>query len=236
MENNSICRFDNVFKKYDTGKVKVDALRGISFTINEGEFVSIAGPSGSGKTTILNLAGCLDKPTSGTLFINSRNVGQMKSSQLADLRGEKIGFIFQSFNLIPVLSTYENVEFPLRIQKKYHGKEARDRVESILIDVGLKDYMHRKPNEMSGGQQQRIAVARALVKEPKMVLADEPTANLDSATGNNILEIMHQMNEKKNITFIFSTHDKMVMDFAHRLLKMQDGKIVDDIRNGNYGE
>jgi len=223
-------RMENVEKNYRVGKVEVPALRGVSVRIEEGEFTSIAGPSGSGKTTILNLIGCLDKPTRGRVLIGDQDVSGLSSDQLADVRNHGLGFIFQTFNLIPVFSALENVEFPLIILKKGAPSERRDKALSMLEQVGLKDLVHRKPSEMSGGQQQRVAIARALVKEPGVVLADEPTANLDSKTGEETLSLMKEMNEKTGTTFIFSTHDRMVMDFAKRLIHVHDGRIESDTK------
>lgn len=224
----SVANMTNVVKNYKVGKIEVPALRGITVSIEEGEFTSIAGPSGSGKTTMLNLFGCLDKPTGGTVFIGDKNIGRLSSNQLADVRNHNLGFIFQTFNLIPVLSAFENVEFPLILLKKGSAKERKEKVMKMLEDVGIGDLAKRKPNEMSGGQMQRVAIARALVKGPKIVLADEPTANLDSVTGEGILKLMREMNERTKTTFIFSTHDKMVMDYAKRLVRVHDGKIQSD--------
>jgi len=225
-----ITKMEKVKKDYKVGKVEVPALRGISLSIDEGEFISIAGPSGSGKTTMLNLFGCLDKPTEGVVFIGNQDISKLDHNQLADVRNQNLGFIFQTFNLIPVLSAFENVEFPLILLKQGTHKERKDRVMKALADVGIADLADRKPAEMSGGQQQRVAIARALVKNPKMVLADEPTANLDSVTGEGILKLMREMNERTKTTFIFSTHDKMVMDFAKRLVLVHDGQVASDER------
>ena len=227
----NICEIQNVNMVYTVGHVKVQALKDVTLNISAGDFVSVAGPSGSGKTTLLNLIGCLDKPTSGVVSIAGKNTSHMTSSMLADLRSEKIGFIFQSYNLIPVLTAFENIEFPLILQKKYTASERRKMVESILDDVDIPDLIDRRPKEMSGGQQQRVAIARSLVKRPELVLADEPTANLDSVTGGNVLEIMKEMNEKLNVTFIFSTHDRMVMNFARRLIVLKDGMISSNETN-----
>ncbi len=224
----SIAKLENIHKVYHIGKIDFPALRGISFSIEEGEFLSIAGPSGSGKTTVLNLVGCLDKPSRGKIFLDDKNITDFPSSKLADVRRKNIGFIFQTFNLIPVLTALENVEFPLILEGQHDSKERHRLTEEILTEVGLKDFLHRRPNEMSGGQQQRVAVARALVKKPKLVLADEPTANLDSVTGQEILELMLELNQKTSATFVFSTHDKMVMDFARRIIRLRDGKIESD--------
>ncbi len=228
----SLVRLQNIYKTYRTNGLDFPALGGISFSIEKGEFLSIAGPSGSGKTTILNIIGCLDKPTKGTLFLDEMEIGKKKSTELADIRRHNIGFIFQTFNLIPILTAFENVEFPLILKGDMNHKERKPLVEEILTDVGLKDLMRRKPSEMSGGQQQRVSVARALVKKPRLVLADEPTANLDSKNGKEILDLMLQMNQKTHTTFIFSTHDKMVMDFAKRIIQLRDGKIETDEKRG----
>jgi putative ABC transport system ATP-binding protein len=224
----SIAKLENIHKIYHIGKIDFPALRGISFSIEEGEFLSIAGPSGSGKTTVLNLLGCLDKPSQGKIFLEEKDVTALPTAKLADVRRKNIGFVFQTFNLIPVLTAMENVEFPLILQGQHDSKERHRLTEEILTEVGLKDFLHRRPNEMSGGQQQRVAVARALVKKPKLVLADEPTANLDSVTGQEILELMLELNQKTSATFVFSTHDKMVMDFARRIIRLRDGKIESD--------
>ena len=224
----SIAKLENVHKVYHIGKIDFPALRGITFSVEEGEFLSIAGPSGSGKTTVLNLVGCLDKPSRGKIFLEDKDITALPTSKLADVRRKNIGFVFQTFNLIPVLTALENVEFPLILQGQHESKERRQFVEEILTEVGLKDFIHRRPNEMSGGQQQRVAVARALVKKPKLVLADEPTANLDSVTGEEILQLMLDLNQKTSTTFVFSTHDKMVMDFARRIIRLRDGKIESD--------
>jgi putative ABC transport system ATP-binding protein len=224
----ALVRLDNVFKIYKTNGIDFPALGGVSFSVEKGEFLSIAGPSGSGKTTILNIIGCLDTPTKGHLYLNEADVSTKKGAEQAMIRRQKIGFIFQTFNLIPILTAYENVEFPLVLKGDSSQNERRTLVEEILTEVGLKDFMHRKPSQMSGGQQQRVAVARALVKKPQLILADEPTANLDSKTGEEVLELMLQLNQKTGATFIFSTHDKMVMDFAKRLILLKDGLIMSD--------
>ncbi len=224
----SIAKLENIHKVYHIGKIDFPALRGISFSVEEGEFLSIAGPSGSGKTTVLNILGCLDKPSRGKIFLEDKDITALPTSKLADVRRKNIGFVFQTFNLIPVLTALENVEFPLILEGRHESKERHRLTEEILTEVGLKDFIHRRPNEMSGGQQQRVAVARALVKKPKLVLADEPTANLDSVTGEEILQLMLELNQKTSTTFVFSTHDKMVMDFARRLISLRDGKIESD--------
>ena len=216
----------DVMKNYRLGKTEVKALRGVTLEVKKGEFLSVAGPSGSGKTTLLNLIGCLDKPTSGTVEISSQDVTQLKPSQLADIRRQKIGFIFQSFNLIPVLNTYENVEFPLLL-KGGEGKRRKERVMRVLEEVGLEDHAKHRPEELSGGQRQRVAVARALVTNPEIVLADEPTANLDSETGDQFIDLMLDINKNDGTTFIFSTHDPKVMEHASRVIKLHDGLITE---------
>ena len=219
------CR--NVNKTYRQGQVEVHALKDVSLSINKGDFVAVAGPSGSGKTTLLNLIGGLDSMDSGSIVLDGNAFDRMSQSQLATLRLHKVGFVFQSYNLIPVLSAAENVEFVMLLQG-IPAKERRTRAKAILDDVGLSDKYSRRPSELSGGQQQRVAVARAIVSNPSIVLADEPTANLDSKTGEELLALMQHMNQEKNVTFIFSTHDKMVMDHAGRLVLIRDGGIVDD--------
>ncbi len=220
---------ENVVKTYATGESVVHALRGVSLEVGQGEFLSIAGPSGSGKTTLLNLIGCIDAADSGEITIGGTRVSSMKRDELAMFRRRNLGFVFQTFNLIPVLSAAENVSFVLSLLGM-SDREIRDRTRAILAEVGLAGMEDRLPSRLSGGQQQRVAVARALVKEPSIVLADEPTANLDSDTGRAILELMRSMNEKHDTTFVFSTHDSMVMAFARRLLKLHDGAIASDER------
>jgi len=213
-------------KEYALGNMTVPALRGIDLTIAKGDLVSIMGPSGSGKTTLLNIIGCIDRATSGSVRIAGRELTGMSDRETTDLRLHTLGFIFQTFNLIPVLTALENVEFPLQLQKKLARREIRQRAESLLADVGLKDYLHHRPSDMSGGQRQRVAIARALVTHPAMVLADEPTANLDSATGASILELMKQMNAREQTTFIFSTHDHNILRYARTVIQIQDGRIA----------
>ncbi len=215
-------------KDYHLGKTIVHALKDVDLEVEEGEFLSIVGPSGSGKTTLLNLIGCLDYPTSGTVkLFDEYNVSDLNDKDATKLRRESIGFIFQTFNLIPVLNVFENIEFPLIIQgiKK---EERAERVNNIIEEVGLADYIKHKPDELSGGQRQRIAVARALITNPKLVLADEPTANLDKQTGLNILKMMKRLNETHKTTFIFSTHDPKVMELAKRVVVLEDGKVAKD--------
>lgn len=223
----SIVECTNVTKTYQQGKVEVRALSGVNLVIQKGGFVAIAGPSGSGKTTMLNIIGGLDSADSGRIMVDGNVVNLMNQSELADLRLHKIGFVFQAFNLIPVLSALENVEFVMLLQG-VPAAERRERAKTILDDVGLEGTYNRRPSELSGGQQQRVAVARAIVSNPSIVLADEPTANLDSKTGRGLLEMMREMNEKKKVTFIFSTHDHMVMDYARRLIQIRDGMVADD--------
>ncbi|MBO8126454.1 MAG: ABC transporter ATP-binding protein [Firmicutes bacterium] len=225
----SLLELKGVTKEYSRGRVSVKALRGIDLSIEPGEFLSIAGPSGSGKSTLLNLVGCLDVPTSGSIILDGEPLEKLNPQELALVRREKVGFIFQTFNLIPVLTAFENVELPLVLLKE-DPKTIKDKVMKILEAVGIADLADRRPQDMSGGQQQRVAIARALVKEPKYVLADEPTANLDSENGKAVLEIMREMNERLGTTFIFSTHDQMVMDFAKRLVRLKDGQIISDER------
>jgi putative ABC transport system ATP-binding protein len=224
---NNIVEVKNVKKIYQQGKVEVIALNDVTLSIKKGEFVALAGPSGSGKTTMLNLIGGLDLPDSGSVCVDGERFEKMNQSQLAGLRLNKVGFVFQAYNLIPVLSAVENVEFVMLLQG-IPGKERRRRAQAILDDVGLTGKYDRRPAELSGGQQQRVAVARAIVSDPSIVLADEPTANLDSKTGEGLLELMKKMNQEKKVTFVFSTHDKMVMDYARRLVSIRDGRLADD--------
>lgn len=217
----------DLHKDYKVGKVLFPALRGIELQIEDGEFTAMVGPSGSGKTTLLNIIGCLDSPTKGEVFFDRINTNQLSSKEKARLRQEKIGFIFQTFNLIPVLTAYENVELPLLLLN-LSSQERKRRIQAILAEVGLSDFINRRPNEMSGGQQQRIAIARALVKKPNIVLADEPTANLDSNTARDILALMKELNQRHKTTFLFSTHDRLVMEYATRVINLRDGKVVGD--------
>ena len=217
----------DVQKTYRQGRIEVQALKDINLSIEKGEFLAVAGPSGSGKTTLLNLVGGLDASDAGSIIVDGNAFDQMSQSQLAKLRLHKIGFVFQAYNLIPVLSAAENVEFVMLLQG-VPSSERRERAQAILDDVGLAGKYDRRPSELSGGQQQRVAVARAIVSNPSIVLADEPTANLDSKTGTGLLEMMKKMNSEKNVTFIFSTHDKMVMDYARRLILLHDGRLEED--------
>jgi putative ABC transport system ATP-binding protein len=204
----------------------VPALRDVSLDVNAGEFLSIAGPSGSGKTTLLNLIGCVDTPTGGVVLVNAKDTSRLSERALTELRLRTIGFIFQSFNLVSVLTVFQNVEFPLLLQGGLSGRERRERVSALLEAVGLQGHGKHRPSELSGGQRQRVAVARALVTRPALVLADEPTANLDSQTGANIIDLMKEMNRKDGTTFIFSTHDPKVMSHASAIVRIADGRIA----------
>lgn len=221
----SVVRVEHVSKDYLLGGQKVQALRDISLAIEPGVFMAIAGPSGSGKTTLLNLIGCIDNPSSGKIFINDQDVTDRTQDQLADLRARTIGFIFQTFNLLPVLSAAENVEYPLLQRSDINAAERKRRAAYFLEVVGLNQYADHRPNQLSGGQRQRVAIARALAIQPSIVLADEPTANLDRVTGQEILILMKEINRHLNTTFIFSTHDRRVMSMADRLIKVEDGAI-----------
>ena len=218
----------HVEKDYPLGNVVVRALRGVDLEIQPGEFSAIAGPSGSGKTTLLNLIGCVDVPTRGSVTVDGLQTDLLDDTGLTQLRLHKLGFIFQSFNLIAVLDVFQNVEFPLLLQGELDAAARRARVEEIVDRVGLTPQMMQRPNELSGGQRQRVAIARALVTRPKIVLADEPTANLDSETGDKILGLMRELNEQDGTTFIFSTHDHRVMEHAGRLVKLADGALCSD--------
>ena len=222
-----IVRLEGVTKVYQDGKVSVPALRGINFSIQKGEFVAIAGPSGSGKTTLLNVIGGLDQPSKGSVFLEGRYLGKMRRGELSRLRLNRIGFIFQSYNLIPVLTAFENAEFVLLLQKR-SAEERRQRVANLLEEVGLTGMEGRFPREMSGGQQQRVAIARSIVPEPALVLADEPTANVDSKTASELLDLMERLNQVKGVTFLFSTHDPAVMERARRLIALRDGRVERD--------
>ncbi len=223
----SVLQAEHLTKNYESRAVTTRALDDVSIEIERGEFSALAGPSGSGKTTLLNMLGTIDAPTAGTVRIDGADVTEMSESQRSDLRLHRLGFIFQSYNLIPVLSAAENVEFVLLLQG-VGARERRERAEQTLVDLGLGDLLRKRPTEMSGGQQQRVAVARAIASEPSIVLADEPTANLDSRTAENLLELMLRMNQERGVTFLFSTHDKRVMDRARRVVHLVDGRIESD--------
>ena len=221
-----LVRVENVSKQYRLGDQLVPALASVNLNIEQGVFLAIAGPSGSGKSTLLNLIGCIDTPTSGRIFIGDQDVSNKSPDQLAALRARTIGFIFQTFNLLPVLSAEENVEYPLLQFKEYSATERRERVQRYLEVVGLSDFARHRPNQLSGGQRQRVAIARALVVHPKIILADEPTANLDHKTGGRILRLMRRINRQTGTTFVFSTHDQRVIDMAIRRVDLEDGEIV----------
>ncbi len=216
-----------VEKIYQLGRTSVPALKGVSFAVHPGEFISIMGPSGCGKTTLLNVIGCIDRATSGEVLIEETNLEELNDNEEADIRLHKIGFIFQSFNLIPVLDVYENIEFPM-ILAGTPKKKRREFIMYLIDEVGLRDFIDHKPDELSGGQRQRVAIARALVNRPKMVIADEPTANLDSETGDMVLQVMRELNERDKVTFIFSTHNPDVNRYAGRVIRLKDGLIVSD--------
>jgi putative ABC transport system ATP-binding protein len=221
-----------VKKTYRTGLIEVPALRGVSLSIGSGEFVATAGPSGSGKTTLLNIIGGLDRADSGEVWVAGQDLQSLSLSELARLRLNRIGFVFQTYNLLPVLTALENAEFTLLLQGMPASKR-RERVEKLFLEIGLNGLENRRPAELSGGQQQRVAVARAMVTEPALVLADEPTANLDSATAISLLDVMEHLNRVTGTTFIFSTHDPQVMERAHRLVRLRDGEIAsDETRHG----
>lgn len=217
----------NIKKTYHLGKTEVQALKGVNLKIDKGEIICIMGPSGSGKSTLLNLLGCLDKPSEGKIIIDSKSILELSNKKLAEIRSKQIGFIFQAFNLIPVLNVYENIEFPLLIKKeKLSDKEKKERINKLIDEVGLTEYIKHRPDELSGGQRQRVAIARALVTKPDIVLADEPTANLDSVTGQAILEIMKKLNKEEKTTFLFATHDPSITQYATNLYRLSDGLIA----------
>ncbi len=217
---------NNVTKIYPLGKTEVHALKGITLNFAEGEFATIAGPSGCGKSTLLNLIGCMDTPTTGEVLLDGQPISKLSDKAMTQLRLLKLGFIFQSFNLIPVLTVYQNIEFPLLLQGTFSSKERALKINELLDEVDLVKQAKQKSNELSGGQRQRVAIARALVTNPRIVLADEPTANLDSATGERIIDLMKQTNKRHKTTFIFSTHDPMVMKHANRVVHLKDGLVV----------
>jgi putative ABC transport system ATP-binding protein len=229
----AIIKLINLHKTYQTGKILVPAIRGINLEFQPGEFTAIVGPSGSGKTTLLNLIGGLDKPSEGQVIINDTDITKFKDNQLIDFRLWNIGFVFQAYNLIPVLTAKENVEFIMTLQG-VPKKEREKRAVELLEAVGLGDRINAKPSELSGGQQQRVAVARAIASKPKFVLADEPTANLDSVATENLLNIMQLLNKNNGTTFIFATHDERVMKKAKRIITIEDGKIISDSLNSKF--
>lgn len=221
----NIIEIKGLKKDYALGTTTVHALRGVDLRVEKGTLISIVGPSGSGKTTLLNIIGCIDGATEGSVKVGQREITSLTDRQITDIRLHQIGFIFQTFNLIPVLDTIENVEFPLLLMKKHSKAEVRKKAEQLIDAVGLREYARHRPAELSGGQRQRVAIARALVTKPDIVLADEPTANLDSVTGAQILDLMNEMNRIEQTTFIFSTHDTNVLKYAREVIKIKDGTI-----------
>ena len=226
-----IVKLEKASKTYKQGLEEVHAVDGLSMEIQRGNFAALCGPSGSGKTTVLNLIGGLDIPSSGNIWIEGRNLADLTRTELARMRRERIGFVFQAYNLVPVLTAYENAEFVLALQS-VRPHERKNRVMAILKEVGLEGLGNRRTDELSGGQQQRVAIARAIVPEPAIILADEPTANVDSVTADSLLALMERLNEERKITFLFSTHDQRVMDRAHRIIRLRDGKLISDEATG----
>jgi putative ABC transport system ATP-binding protein len=227
-----VVRLSNVVKTYKAGDVEVPAIKGISFDIPRQRFSMIVGPSGSGKTTLLNLIGCIDKPTRGTIVVGEQDVATLNDNAVSDFRAQRVGFIFQNFSLIPVLSAWENIEYPMMLLGVPAG-ERRERTNRMLQAVGLANQGKQRPNQLSGGQKQRVAIARALVKGPDFVLADEPTANLDSKTGASIIDLMRRMQEEYSTTFVFSTHDPHLMSHADETFSIRDGELVDHVSGGS---
>ena len=231
MKENPIAQLTSVTKIYVQGVLRVKAVDEFSLTIGKGEFATLCGPSGSGKTTVLNMLGALDKPTKGQVTLDGMELSELNRTELSRVRRDRIGFVFQAYNLVPVLTAYENAEFVLAIQSVPEAVR-REKVMGILRDVGLEGMEHRRPDELSGGQQQRVAIARAIAPEPAIVLADEPTANVDSATAASLLDLMEKLNRDKGITFLFSTHDQRVIDRAGRVIRMRDGRLDSDEARG----
>ncbi len=226
-----IVQLTEVKKTYPLGKTEVQAVKGVTFDIEKGDFISIAGPSGSGKSTILNMIGCIDTPTEGSVKIQGTATSVLSDREITRLRHRVIGFIFQSFNLVPVLNVFENIEFPLLLDRETMSKgEKREWIDYLMEAVGLQEWRNHKPNELSGGQRQRVAVARALATKPGIVLADEPTANLDSKTGESIIELMKKMNSELETTFIFATHDQAIVEIADHVICLHDGLVVENLR------
>jgi putative ABC transport system ATP-binding protein len=223
-----VIKVENVTRIYKIGMVETQALRGVSLSIESGEFTALVGPSGSGKTTLLQLIGCLDQPTSGQVYINGKDVSLLNRNQRADIRRGTIGFVFQFFALIPTLTAYENIEMPLLLNG-VTPLERRQRVTRLLESIDLTDHSHHRPDQLSGGQQQRVAVARALITNPAYILADEPTANLDTPNGKQIMDIMTRLNQETGVTFVFATHDPRVIQYAHRVITLRDGSIAEDV-------
>ncbi len=229
----AILELNGVKKTFQKGQQEIHALRGVDLSIEKGEFLSVVGPSGSGKSTLLNIVGCLDTATSGDVFFNGKRLGQLSENRLSEYRKSNIAFVFQSYNLIPVLTVQENVELPLVIERKYSKQEIASRAKEIIGMVGLGEMTQRLPKELSGGQEQRVAIARALVKKPLIVLADEPTANLDSSTSEEVVSVMQEMNRGLQTTFIFSTHDSLVQKHAKRVVVLKDGMVHSDERKAS---
>ena len=232
-ESDIIVNATGVKKIYRQGSVDVPALRGLDLEVHRGEFAVLAGSSGSGKTTLLNLIGALDRPTEGTIEVDGRDLARLGSRELARMRLERIGFVFQAYNLVPVLTAYENAEYVLLLQG-VPAEQRQKKVNDLLRAVGLEGLAHRRPAELSGGQQQRVAVARAIAAEPALVLADEPTANLDSRTGTELVQLMRELNQERGVTFLFSSHDPKVIDHADRVIQLQDGQILSDSAGDPY--
>lgn len=222
-----VAKIENVTRVYTVGKVETQALRGVNLAVESGEFTALVGPSGSGKTTLLQLIGCLDQPTSGHVYINGQDVSRLNRNQRADVRRGTIGFVFQFFALIPTLTAYENIEMPLLLNSHGSG-ERRERVLELLRAVGLAERADNRPDQLSGGEQQRVSVARALAPRPSIILADEPTANLDTANGEQVMEIMTRLNRDTGVTFVFATHDPRVIKYARRVVTLRDGQVVED--------
>jgi putative ABC transport system ATP-binding protein len=222
-----VINLENIYRTYRIGEVETHALRGVTLSVQPGEFTALVGPSGSGKTTMLQLMGCLDKPTRGTVYVNGQDITALNASKRADLRKGSIGFVFQFFALIPGLTAYENIELPLLLDGE-KSTNRRGRVFELLEDVGLTDRAKHRPDQMSGGEQQRVAIARALATRPLLVLADEPTANLDSKNGQQVMEIMQRLNEETGTTFVFATHDPRVFEYARRTVELEDGQVLEN--------
>ena len=227
-----VVKIENVTRVYKIGAVETQALRGVNLTIQSGEFTALVGPSGSGKTTLLQMIGCLDQPSAGRVIVNNNDVTKLNRNQRADMRKGHIGFVFQFFALIPTLTAYENVEMPLLLNNNHSVSDRKARVNELLNAVGLTEQANKRPDQMSGGQQQRVAIARALAPKPALILADEPTANLDTENGKQVMEIMKKLNKETGVTFVFATHDQRVIDYAARVVTLKDGMIEKDSAAG----
>tara|TARA_B110001454_G_C12723266_1_gene436110 strand:+ start:29168 stop:29836 length:669 start_codon:yes stop_codon:yes gene_type:complete len=221
-----IVEVKNLYKTYELGETKIEALRGLNLSLEAGEFTALIGASGSGKSTLLNLIGCLDKPDQGEIIIAGQNTSSLSEDELSEIRNLRIGYIFQAFNLVPVLSVFENVELPLVLRANVTAAQRKDRVIRALEDVGLGEFINHWPNKLSGGQRQRVAIARALVTEPSLILADEPTANLDSKTAHMIIDLLLEMNKKRNATFLFCSHDEKLISRVQKIIRISDGKLI----------